>query len=171
MTKWVKRFSMAACALLLSTSIWAADDSDITVTSSQWRNGIGKDIVWFSGYDLGGQVGSQTYYVYNDQAGSSTTDGVVESRNYSEDMTIQTRVTTLGSGTIDVRWEGRAGTGTAWGLINEKNFTVATSIDHLMTAPAGTNTRYLEEIRVGIRANTSTGTDSVTITGIIRGER
>ena len=167
MSKWVRRFTMAACALFLSTSLWAADDSDLTVTETTFRGSISKDVVWFTAYDLGGTIGTNTY-VYNDSVGtnSANTDGLVECRNFTQKRTIQISIPTLGSTSIDVRIEGRAGTSTTWGEVVTKNFSAATTIDYLINA-----VEWVEEIRVGARSNGTAGTDSVTITGILRGEQ
>jgi hypothetical protein len=167
MSKWVKLISATACALLLSASVsMAADDSDLTVSELKFRNSITKDIVWFDSYDLGGSVGTNTY-VYNDATGtnSANTDGLVEARNYTEQKSVQISVPTLGSTSIDARVESRAGTDTAWGEIVTVNFASATTIDHIVNV-----VEYCEEIRVGVRSNGTAGTDSVTITGILRGE-
>lgn len=167
MSKWVKLISATACALLLSASVaMAADDSDLTVTELTFRGSITKDVTWFNSYDLGGSIGTQTFYIYNDQVGSSTADGLVEARNYTRSRTVQISVPVLGSTSIDVRIEGRAGTDTAWGEIVTKNFAAATTIDHIVNG-----VEYTEEYRVGVRANGTAGTDQITITGILRGDQ
>ena len=165
--KWKRIIVGTVLALFINGVAGAADDPDITVTELEWRASIGKDIVWFSDYDLGGSIGTNTY-VYNDDTGtnSANTDGQVECRNYDQSKTIQISISTLGSTSIDVRGEGRAGTDTAWFEIHTENFSAATTIDFGMPV-----LEYVEEIRVGARSNGTAGTDVITITGILRGER
>ena len=165
--KWKNMIAGTVLALFIGGVAWAADDSDITVTETTWRASIGKDIIWFSAYDLGGNIGTNTY-VYNDATGtnSANTDGQVECRNYDKSKTIQISVPTLGSTSIDVRAEGRAGTDTTWGELFTENFSAATTIDFM-----GPIVEYVEEIRVGARSNGTAGTDVITVTGILRGER
>ncbi len=165
--KWKNAIAGTILALLINGMAWGADDSDITVTELTWRNSIGKDIVWFDAYNLGDTIGTGTY-VYNDAAGtnSANTDGLVECRNYDLSKTIQVSIPTLGSTSIDVRAEGRAGTSTAWAELFTENFSAATTIDFI--APV---VEYVEEIRAGARANGTKGTDVITITGILRGEK
>lgn len=163
MSKLVKHFIIAACALLITAASMAAEDSNITVTRDDFGDKWYKEIVWFDLYDVGGDAGTNTY-VYNEAEGTATSSGLVEARKYDLAKTIQIRVSTLGSTSIDARVEGRAGTGTNWAEVTTKNFTAGTSTDYIISA-----VEFLEEIRVGLRANGTAGTDVVTVTGAMLG--
>lgn len=165
--KWKRIIAGTVLALFVNGMAWAADDSDLTVSELTFRGSISKDIVWFTAYDLGGNIGTNTY-VYNDSSGtnSANTDGLVECRNYTRKRTIQISIPTLGSTSIDVRIEGRAGTSTVWGEVVTRNFSSATTIDYLINA-----VEWIEEIRVGARSNGTAGTDLITITGILLGDQ
>ena len=172
--KWFKRLSIAACALLISSVVWAADDTDLTVTESNFGDKWYKEVVWFDTYDLGNLIGVGQY-VYNDASGtnSANTDGLVEVRKYNLKRTIQVDMTVMGSDDVDVRLEGRAGTGTSWMSLGTVNFPGSSTL----SAHIGTSTQdvLVEEFRVGIKAN---GTDNfgggsldqITITGIFLGD-
>ena len=58
------------------------------------------------------------------------------------------------------------GTDTNWGEITTKNFTAATTIDYVIPI-----NEFLEDIRVGVRSNGTVGTDSVTISGAMIGDK
>jgi len=150
--------------LLLSAVCYGAEDSDITITTDEHLNKLYKEVVWFSAYNVGDDTG--TSYDYNEQQGATDADGLVEARKYNLKKTVQIDVITLGSTSIDVRVEGRAGSSAEWGEIVTVNFTAVTGANnaHMVNV-----VEFLEEIRVGVKANTA-GTDSVTISGILLGD-
>ncbi len=151
--------------LLFGGVSYGADDTNVTVTTEKYYNKIYKEIVWFTTYDVGGSTG--TAYDYNDAQGAGDTAGLVEARQFNLNKTIQIDVITLGSTSIDVRVEGRAGSGAEWGEIATVNFTATTGANnaHIINV-----VEFVEEIRVGVKGNTP-GTDSVTISGILLGDR
>ncbi len=162
--KWIKRFLLTACALVLSASVlMAAEDSDITIEKKDFNDKFYKEVTWFETYDLGGSVGTDTY-VYNPLGETTDSDGLVEATLYSLAKSIQIRIATLGSTDIDVRIEGRAGADANWAEIVTKNFTAVTTIDYIVSA-----IEFIDEIRVGARANGTAGTDDITVTGILLG--
>lgn len=165
MSKWVKQFIVGVGALLISMAAVAAEDtSNITITSSLFNDRWYKEVVWFDAYNVGGEAGTNTY-VYNEAEGTLASSGEVSAKAYVN-RTIQIRVATLGSTSIDVRPEGRVGTDTNWGEITTKNFTAATTIDYVIPI-----NEFLEDIRVGVRSNGTVGTDSVTISGAMIGDK
>lgn len=165
MNKLVRLISVTACALLLGVSVsWAAEDSNITITTDEHLNKLYKEVVWFFAYDVGGDAG--TTYKYNEIEGTSDSSGLVEARRYNLKKTIQIDLITLGSTSVDVRAEGRAGSSAGWGELGTINFTAVTGTNSAFTFPLY---EFVEEIRVGVKANTP-GTDSITISGVLLGD-
>lgn len=150
--------------LLLSGICHGAEDSNITISTDEHLNKLYKEVVWFSAYDVGGDAG--TTYKYNEIEGTSDGSGLVEARKYNLAITIQIDLITLGSTSVDVRLEGRAGSSAEWGEIGTINFTAVTGANNAFTFPV---VEFLEEIRVGVKANTA-GTDSITVSGILLGD-
>jgi len=152
------------CLLLFGGVSSGAEDSDITITTDAYDNKWYKEVVWFSAYNVGDDTG--TAYDYNEQQGATDADGLVEARKYNLKKTVMIDLITLGSTSIDVRVEGRAGSSAEWGEIVTVNFTAATGANnaHIINV-----VEFLEEIRVGVKANTP-GTDSITISGILLGD-
>jgi len=164
MNKWVKSLIAATCSLLMvATTMAAEDSSNITITNSNFGDKYYKEVIWFSDYDLGNDAGTNTY-VYNEAEGTTTSSGEVSARQYDIAKTIQIRVGTLGSTSVNARIEGRAGTATQWGELDNINFTVGTTTDYIVDV-----TEFVEEIRVGLMANGTAGTDTITVTGAMMG--
>jgi hypothetical protein len=153
-----------AC-LLLCSNVIGAEDSNITITKKNFRGNVYKEIVWFSAYNVGDDTG--TSYDYNEAQGAGDSDGLVDALHYTLKKTIQIDVITLGSTSIDVRVEGRAGSSAEWGEIVTITFTAVTGANnsHIVNI-----CEFIEEVRVGVKANTA-GTDSITITGILLGDK
>ncbi len=163
--KWKNILAGTVLALFIGGVAWAADDTDITTSTDDFRGSIYKEVIWFSAYNVGDDAGAT--YKYNEAEGTTDDDGKVECRQYNRKKTVQIDVITLGSTSIDVRVEGRAGSSAEWGEIVTINFTAVTGANnsHMVNV-----LEFIEEIRVGVKANTA-GTDSVTITGILLGEK
>ncbi len=163
----MKKFlgALLLASLLFSVGgVFAADDANVTVTTGDSNIYDTKEVVWFSAYDVGGSTGAT--YDYNIVQGAGDSDGLVECNRYNDYKTIQIDVITLGSTSIDVRVEGRAGSSAEWGDISGAlNFDAVTGANGSYIVEV---TEALEEIRVGVKANTP-GTDSVTITGWLMG--
>ena len=165
MNKLVRLISVTACALLLGVSAsWAAEDSNITISTDAHDNKYYKEIVWFSVYNVGDDTG--TSYDYNESQEAGDSAGLVEARKYNLKKTVQIDLITLGSTSVEVRVEGRAGSSAEWGEIATISFTAATGANnsHMVNV-----VEFLEEIRVGVKA-TSAGTDSITVSGILLGD-
>lgn len=101
---------------------------------------------------------NSTSYVYDEDNGTDATDGQYYVRNYAE-KTIQVRIPTLGSTSIDFRIEGRVQGSSNWAEVYYKNFSSATTVDELIMV-----TEHLDYLRVGLKVNTD-GTDSVSVIG------
>jgi len=123
-------------------------------------------VEFFDDFDLGGSIGSQTFYVYNETAGTFGTDtvtgGEVKTIRYTEAMAVTIAVPTLGSSSVDWRIEGRFGTASQYALIASGTISAATTIDEVV--PIAENP---EAIRVGLRAS-SIGGDQVDVYGLFR---
>lgn len=163
----IKRILAGAIACLLLfpvVSFAVSDDSNITTKKRSFDNKQYKEIIWFSAYNVGDDAG--TTYKYNEIEGTSDSSGIVDAVRYTISKTIQIDVIALVSASIDVRVEGRAGSSAEWGEIVTVNFAAVTGANnsHIINV-----TEYVEEIRVGVKANTP-GTDSVTITGLLLGD-
>ena len=160
-----KKILAGAFAFLLFSSVCiAAEDSNITISEDAHDNKYYKEVVWFSAYDVGGDAG--TTYKYNEVEGTSDSSGLVEVRRYNLKKTIQIDLITLGSTSVEVRVEGRAGSSAEWGEIATVSFATETGANnsHMVNV-----VEFLEEIRVGVKA-TSAGTDSITVSGIMLGD-
>lgn len=161
----IKRILAGAFACLLLCSVClGAEDSNITITTDAHDNKWYKEVVWFSAYNVGDDAG--TTYKYNEIEGTSDASGLVEARKYNLKKTVQIDLITLGSTSVDVRIEGRAGSSAEWGEIVTIRFTAVTGANnsHMVNV-----VEFLEEIRVGVKANTA-GTDSITVSGILLGD-
>lgn len=99
-----------------------------------------------------------TSYVYDPNNGDAITDGRYYVRNY-EEKTVQVRIPTLGSTSIDFRIEGQVRGSSTWADVYSKNYSSATTVDELVMI-----TEQLDYIRIGLKVNTD-GTDSVTVVG------
>lgn len=100
---------------------------------------------------------TSTSYIYNEAAGTSTTSGSVSFQGVLGAITSQVSIPTLGSTSIDVRWEGQIENSTTWFGIYTKNFAAATTIDYVLPI-----SEYLTNYRVGVKVNTN-GTDVINI--------
>ena len=101
---------------------------------------------------------NSTSYVYDPNNATGATDGQYYVRNYAE-KTIQVRIPTLGSTSIDFRIEGRVQGSSNWADVYSKNYSSATTVDELIMI-----TEHLDYIRIGLKVNTD-GTDSVSVVG------
>ncbi len=160
-----KKLLGVMAGLLLFGGVCLAEDSDITITKANFGDKYYKEVTWFSAYNVGDDTG--TAYDYNEQQGATDDDGLVDARMHNLAITIQVDVITLASASIDVRVEGRAGSAAEWGEIYTYNFAAVTGANNAFMIPVG---EYVEEIRVGVKANATVGTDSITITGILLGD-
>ncbi len=152
------------CLLLFGSICYGAEDSNITIATDKHDDKWYKEVVWFSAYNVGDDTG--TSYDYNESQEAGDSAGLVEARKYNLKKTVQIDLITLGSTSIDVRVEGRAGSSTEWGEIVTVNFIAVTGANnaHIVSV-----CEFIEEIRVGVKANTA-GTDSITISGILLGD-
>lgn len=166
MKKWFKFFLTSVFVLMMGATVFAADDSAITVNKS-WDLEYGKysvkEFVFFSGIDPGG-----TWTVYNDDHGSSTTDGQVAVRNMDLDKTIQIHVQVLGSTNIYYTIEGNFGTDSSWAMLFDDTITAAHSVGSDTVIPIA---EWCDNIRVGLKSGGSSGVDEVYVTGSMRGGR
>ncbi len=161
----IKRFLAGAFACLLFCSVClGAEDSNISISTDEHLNKLYKEVVWFSAYDVGGDAG--TTYKYNEAEETGDSAGLVEARKYNLNKVIQIDLATLGSTSVEVRVEGRAGSSAEWGEIVTVSFDAATGANnsHMINV-----VEFLEEIRVGVKA-TSAGTDVITVSGILLGD-
>ncbi len=161
----VKKILAGAIACLLFSSVClGAEDSNITIATDEHFNKMYKEVVWFSAYDVGGSTG--TSYDYNESQEAGDSAGLVEARKYNLKKTIQIDLATLGSTSVEVRVEGRAGSSAEWGEVATVSFDAATGANnsHLINV-----VEFLEEIRVGVKA-TGAGTDVITVSGILLGD-
>lgn len=100
---------------------------------------------------------TSTSYIYNEAAGTSTTAGSVSFAGVLGAITSQVSIPTLGSTSIDVRWEGQVENSTTWFNIYTKNFASVTTIDYVLPI-----SEYITNLRVGLKVNTN-GTDVISI--------
>ncbi len=161
---WNRILAGVFACLLLCGNVIGAEDSNITITTDEHDDKRYKEVVWFSAYNVGDDTG--TSYDYNESQEAGDSAGLVEARRYNLKKTVQIDLITLGSTSIDVRVEGRAGSSAEWGEIVTINFTAVTGANnsHMVSV-----CEFVEEIRVGVKANTA-GTDSITISGILLGD-
>ncbi len=160
-----KLFAGVIAGLLLFGGVCGADDTGlVSSTKAGFHNKFYKEVVWFSEYNVGDDAGAT--YKYNEAEGTGDSAGLVDAREYNIAITIQIDVIILASTSIDVRVEGRAGSAAEWGEIDTINFTAVTGANNSYMFIVG---EYVDEVRVGVKANTA-GTDSVTISGIFLGD-
>ena len=137
--------SIAVLILFIITSFCFLDSG----IAQQYMN---KEHVFFNAHDP-----NQSSYEYDGNHAQGGYSGEVYTYNYAE-KTIQIRIATLNSASIDVRIEGRVEDANSWANVYSKNYASATTIDELVSV-----SEHLEYLRVGLRANTDSTGDSVTI--------
>lgn len=162
--KWMKGFMGFAFAVFLSGAVANAqtvtDLGDFSIFKTQ-------RIKFYEDFDVGGAMGDQTFYIYNETASSYGTDtvtgGEVPALRATEALAVGIRIATLGSTSIDVRIEGRFGTSSQFTEIYTINYTAVNTIDEVINI-----VERVEAIRVGLKANTA-GTDKVDVYALLVG--
>ncbi len=135
-----------------NTEIFCADSNGVDVTDSSSGLVSQKHIEHFTAFNP-----TSTSYIYNEAGETATISGSVDFQGVLGGVTSQVSIPTLGSTSIDVRWEGEVKNSTTWFNIFTKNFTAATTIDYVLPS-----SEYITNYRVGVKVNTN-GTDVISI--------
>jgi len=140
----------------VSSIVAARTENGITLTDEATSK---SNIIQATFFDAYNPPGTGTFY-YNPASETASTSGAVTCKGIYTSKTLLLSVPTLGSTSISVRIEGKTKNATTWAEVYTKTFTAASTIDSIINV-----VEYLDQIRIGVKANTSKGTDSVNITG------
>jgi hypothetical protein len=139
-----------------SGTAFARTENGITLTDEATSKSNIIQATFFEAYN---PPGTGTFY-YNPASEVTSTAGAVTCKGIYTARTLLLSVPTLGSTSISVRIEGKTKNATTWAEVYTKTFTAASTIDSVVNV-----VEYLDQIRIGVKANTSKGTDSVNVTG------
>jgi hypothetical protein len=171
MKKWFKCFVTSAFIVMMaivplgSATVYAQTVTEGRDTGLSFGKYEVDRVEFFNDFDVGGDVGSQTFFVYTDTTpfGTDTaTGGEVKTLRYTESMAVTVGSAVKGSTTIDWIIEGRFGTSSQYASIASGTLSVATTVDVLTNI-----TSNPEAIRVGLKSVTA-GTDTVDVYGLFR---
>ena len=140
----------------VSSVALARTENGITITDEATSKSNILQVTFFEAYN---PPGTSTFY-YNPASEVTSTAGAVTCKGIYTAKTLLLSVPTLGSTSISVRIEGKTKNATTWAEVYTKTFTVASTIDSIINV-----VEYLDQIRIGVKANTTKGTDSVNVTG------
>lgn len=154
----MKRILFIICLVLgLAGSAFARTENGITITDVNTAKANIMQCIFFDEYT---PPGTNTFY-YNSVNGTSSTSGAVSVPGIFTAKTVLVSVPTLGSTSITVRVEGKTRNSNEWGEIYTfGTFTAATTIESVVNV-----VEYVNQLRVGIKANGTKGTDTVSVTG------
>lgn len=154
----MKKISLFVCGLILyaTSSAVARTENGITITDEATSRSNIMQCEFFSGYNA---PGTGTFY-YNSANEVAASSGAVTTKGIYTAKTLLLSIPTLGSTSITIRIEGKTKNSTTWANIYSKTYSVATTIDDIVNV-----VEYIDQIRIGVKANTTKGTDSVNCTG------
>ena len=166
MNRWLNRLVVTVALVLIGATVYGQTITGSRTTDLAFGKFDTDRVEFFRVFDLGTNIGSQTFFVYNDTAGTFGTDtatgGEVPVHRYTESMAVSIGAPIKGSTTIDWQIEGRFGTATEYSLIASGTIDTATTINEVI--PIAENP---ESIRVGLKSVTE-GIDSVNVYGLFR---
>lgn len=134
-----------------------ATENGVTVTNFRNASVYGKNVEFYSDFDT-----NSLTFIYNEAGESSITSGEIDLSAIHDNGIIQISVPTFGSGSIQIRIEGRVENMTTWGVIYSKIYTGASSIDKVVKI-----SESIASIRVGILVVTP-GVDIINIRGTFK---
>ena len=140
----------------ISSLAFARTENGITLSDEATSR---SNIIQATFFDAYNPPGTGTFY-YNPASEVTSTAGAVTCKGIYTSKTVLLSVPTLGSTSISIRIEGKTKNATTWAEVYTKTFTAASTIDSVINV-----VEYLDQIRIGVKANTSKGTDSVNVTG------
>ena len=164
MKKWIAGLLIVVSLGVMSFAdiCQALDQPEVTTDSgvllTEFSN-LGKDwgfrVKWFEDFDC-----ESTDFIYNPDAGTSTTSGEVDTSFVYDKGNILVGIDTHGTGTTTIRIEGKTSAASAWALIVQKTYTAITTIRDSFPI-----TSYWNKVRTGLKVSATGSVDNIDIDG------